>query len=352
MLSARVDLRSMEMALARFRLLFIHPFGTAHGLRDGTDSVFVRLTHGQRVSYGEATLPPYLNETQESVHEELTSFWLKLKGGNVGKSWGEAARALSSPARAAFHMAYNGLMNNDIVYEISSNGISDRGLVMVTVGMGPIEDIELKLNELPISPVLKVKLGSPEDLRTIETVKRLDHRRLFLDANQGWNSVEHAVRVIEAAGPERVVGLEQPFPKDRWDMHRELKARTDVPIYADESIQGPADLERAPEAFDGVNLKLMKCGGLDIAGQMAQRARELGLRVMLGSMSESSLGCGAMATLAGSADLVDLDGPWLIKNDPFTGLSMKQGQLVLAGDSSSGIKLREPSLLEFVPIGA
>lgn len=343
----------MEMALARFRLLFIHPFGTAHGLRDGTDSVFVRLTNGERVAYGEATLPPYLKETQHTVHEEIVSFWLKLKRGGMESHWEDAARTLSSPARAAFQMAYKGLNDRYMSSIISSdhNG-SAQGLSMVTIGMGQVEDIALKLTELPFSPVLKVKLGSPNDLLMIEMIKRLDNRKLFLDANQGWSSVDHAVRVIEAAGPAHVIGLEQPFPKDRWDLHQELKSRTDVPIYADESIQGLADLERAPEAFDGVNLKLMKCGGLDIAEQMAERARELGLRVMLGSMSESSLGCGTMALLADRADLLDLDGPWLIKNDPFAGLRMEQGKLVLGGNGTNWIELREPSPLEFITIGA
>ncbi|HRF80439.1 MAG TPA: enolase C-terminal domain-like protein, partial [Flavobacteriales bacterium] len=319
----------------------------------GTDSVFVRLTNGERVAYGEATLPPYLKETQHTVHEELVSFWLNMKRGRLESNWGDATQTLSSPARAAFQMAYNGLNNRDISSKESSddNG-SARGLAMVTVGMGQVDDIALKLSELPFSPVLKVKLGSSNDLLTIEMIKRLDNRKIFLDANQGWSSVDHALRVIEAAGPAHVIGLEQPFPKDRWDLHQELKSRTDVPIYADESIQGPADLERAPEVFDGVNLKLMKCGGLDIAEQMAERARELGLRVMLGSMSESSLGCGTMALLADRADLLDLDGPWLIKNDPFTGLRMEQGKLVLGGSGPNGVELREPSPLEFITIGA
>ena len=162
--------------------------------------------------------------------------------------------------------------------------------------------------------------------------------------------MDQALAAIEVVGVERVVGLEQPFAKDRWELHKELANECPITVYGDESIQGLDDLERAPEAFGGVNLKLMKCGGLDVAEAMAERARELGLKVMLGSMSESTLGCGAMASLQHVADLADLDGPWLISNDPFEGLEMHQGRLVM--DGIERIRLKEPSLLDFIPVGA
>jgi len=223
---------------------------------------------------------------------------------------------------------------------------------MVTLGHSLLNHISLKLSEMPRSSCLKVKLGSLADKATLKAVKELDQRPLFLDANQGWTSVVQALDAIAIAGEGDVVGLEQPFAKERWDLHAELRNVTAVPIYGDESIQGVADLERATEAFDGVNLKLMKCGGLDSAAAMAKRARELGLKVMLGSMSESSLGCGAMAQLAGSADLLDLDGPWLIKNDPFQGLRMEDGRLLIEGTTGVGIELRSGAQLNWIHIGA
>lgn len=211
---------------------------------------------------------------------------------------------------------------------------------MVTLGQTELTKIESKLIELPSSDILKVKLGSNNDQPTLEAILVLDDRPLFLDANQGWNSVEQALEVIELVGAHRVRGIEQPFAKDRWDLHGDLKRRTEVPVYGDESIQDLTDLERATDAFDGVNLKLMKCGGLDNALTMAKRAKDLGLEVMLGSMSESSLGCGAMAALSGCADLLDLDGPWLIKNDPFQGLSMMDGKLLIDEGAGIGVSPR------------
>lgn len=345
----------MEFALARYRLRFKHPFGTAHGLRDGTDSVFVRLRRNGAVGYGEATLPPYLDETQQSVHEELERYWLKF-GKEVGTAAGPLSpkEELSAPARAALQMAHTMLIYNEIDgHNESRNSIPVRrstATCMVTLGHTEVERIALKLKELPTAPILKVKLGAANDHEVLRAVCELDPRELFLDANQGWTSVRQALAAIVLVGTERVVGIEQPFAKDRWDLHAALASESPVPIYGDESIQGPDDLERAPEAFGGVNLKLMKCGGLDVAEAMAERARELGLKVMLGSMSESTLGCGAMASLQHLADLADLDGPWLISNDPFEGLEMQQGRLVV--DGLERIRLKQPSLLDFNPIGA
>ena len=223
---------------------------------------------------------------------------------------------------------------------------------MVTLGHSELGDIAKKLIELPKTALLKVKLGSADDENTLRLVKSLDDRPMFLDANQGWGSVDQALKAIDVAGEYRVIGMEQPFAKERWDLHRDLRNVIRIPVYGDESIQDMADLDRSPEAFDGVNLKLMKCGGLDSALAMVQRARDLGLKVLLGSMSESSLGCGAMAHLAGVADLVDLDGPWLIKNDPFEGLGLVGGNLVPKGAVGVGVQPRSGSELDWTPIGA
>lgn len=348
----------MELAIARYRLKFHHPFGTAHGLRDGTDSVFVRLRSGGVEGYGEATLPPYIPYTQYVVVENIASVWMKY-GSNTTEEeiLGALLAELCPPARAAFQMAHIDLKYRIMDASVGSHGpnnirLSEPAQCMVTLGHSNIDDIALKLSELPRSGVLKVKLGAPNDLDVLRAVNKLDDRRLFLDANQGWTEVAQAEQAVLVVGLRNVVGLEQPFAKDRWDLHAELRRRLDIPVYGDESIQGLQELERAPEAFDGVNLKLMKCGGLDVAADMAKRAQELGLKVMLGSMSESSLGCAAMASLAGTADLLDLDGPWLISNDPFQGLGMEDGKLVVEGSAGIGVHLRAGAELEFIPIGA
>lgn len=345
----------MELALAEYRLLFKHPFGTAHGTRVGTDSVFVRLLDGTFHGYGEATLPPYLPYQRSVVHQELSRVDLDLFIRSFERT--PSFPEFSPPSRAALTAAYYDLISRQLNTPSSSHlAISERphvhGRSMVTLGMCPIPDIALKLSELPTSSILKVKLGSENDHATLERIAELDSRPIFLDANQGWDRVDQALEAIAVLGPDRIVGMEQPFGKEQWDLHKVLGARTKIPIYADESIQGLNDLEHAQGVFSGVNLKLMKCGGLDVAKAMAERALDVGMRVMLGSMSESSLGCAAMFQLAGSADLLDLDGPWLISNDPFKGMEMEGGEFCVKGDVGFGVEPADPALLNWTTIGA
>lgn len=347
---------AMQLSMARYRLRFIHPFGTAHGMRDGTDSVFLKVAEDGFCGYGEATLPPYLEFSQESVYESIRFFWLNRVSGAEGDALFSGSDGLPPPARAAMEMCYNDLICNlkGVSYE-TFYGIQDVGPgpapCMVTIGHTSLTDIPLKIKELPNSDVLKVKLGSANDLHLVKALLELDDRPMFLDANQGWSTVSQALDVVAEVGVERLAGLEQPFEKTRWDLHAGLREQLTVPVYADESIQGMEDLERAAEVFGGVNLKLMKCGGLATALRMARRAKELGMKVMLGSMSESTLGCAAMASLQAMADLVDLDGPWLIANDPFEGLAMGKGGMVKRGRVGIGVRLRDNHGLDFVPIG-
>jgi L-Ala-D/L-Glu epimerase len=349
----------ITLSIAPFHLLFREPFGTAHGLRKGTDSVFVRLERNGVVGHGEATLPPYVKETQASVLQLLGSPELKIALAQNGAGLAEllaTARWRAAPgARAAVQCAYNELFNKELG-SLNSSGSDGLGTArcMVTLGSGEPGAYASRIAALPAGfPVLKVKLGGPFDLAILRRVCEHDDRPLLLDANQGWRSVDQAVLALNVAGADRVIALEQPFPKDRWDLHAALSKRTKALVIADESIQGPEDLERAPGVFGGVNLKLMKCGGLDVAQAMAERARQLGLQVMLGSMSESSLGCAAMLSLAGSADLLDLDGPWLLSNDPFEGMALHEGRLQTEHkEAGYGVRERIPSLLDWHPVGA
>ena len=351
----------MILSYAPYRLQFKHPFGTAHGIRTGTDAVFVRLEENGHVGYGEATLPPYLNDTLISVVQEFISIELNDLFNKLGEDLPHRNEtfplSLSRPCRAALSTAYYDLKSKQLNVIagslVETKGLSTtNGSAMVTLGYSDLGDIELKLSQLPISTILKVKLGSIRDPVTIRRVIDLDNRKLFLDANQGWQDVDQVLDLIELAGEDRIAGIEQPFGKDRWDLHAELSKLTRVPVFGDESIQGLHDPARARDVFNRVNIKLMKCGGIDRAAEIMIRARELDLLVMLGCMSESSLGCGAMAQLAPYSDLVDLDGPWLISNDPFTGLVMDGISMKCLGTTGLGVDLIEPACLIWSSLGA
>ena len=304
-------------------------------------------------------MPPYVEEDQASViralhHPELAR--AVRTGADALEAFLARPDVRLQPAfRSGLHTAYINLINKVKGISVSSRcEVPERALAMVTLGHGAVDDYADRVRQLePGFPVLKIKLGTPYDREILNAVIQADERPLLLDANQGWRSLDEALKVLEELDPKRVIGIEQPFAKERWDLHQALTERAEVLVIADESIQGLADLERAPGVFGGVNLKLMKCGGLDQAAEMAGRARELGLKVMLGSMSESTLGCATMLALAGLADLADLDGPWLLSNDPFTGLGLEKGRFTVQGDEAGfGVKLRPGMTLSWISIGA
>jgi L-Ala-D/L-Glu epimerase len=337
----------LKLSYCRYRLLFKHPFGTAHGLRDGTDTVFIRAEQDGFVGYGEATLPPYLKETTDSVIQRLSAFavppcenvadLLERLQGRPGELTGNPA------ARAALHTAMIDLAskrNNVSVYQGIDRFQLKRSVTLMTVGSGDVNAIPAKIKDTLLAEVIKVKLGALDDELALKKVKSLDNRRLFLDANQGLSTVKEALERIAWAGEDLVIGIEQPFGKDRTDLHAQLLTETTIPVYGDESIQDVADLETKAGSFSGVNIKLMKCGGMDRVKELIDRANGLGIKVMLGSMSESSLGCTVMAHYADLADVVDLDGPWLILNDPFQGMTMLNGEVVLPNGPGYGINLK------------
>jgi len=175
--------------------------------------------------------------------------------------------------------------------------------------------------EVPNRPVLKLKLGSEDDAVRVAAVRSArPDARLYLDANAAWSPDEAVARIreLERFGLDLV---EQPVPKEDIEGMGQVQARVNVPIVADESVQTLADVERlAAAGVQGINLKLMKVGGLAPALQMLKRARALGMRIMLGCMIETSLGVTAMAHLISLADWIDLDAPLLIRNDPFEGV--------------------------------
>lgn len=336
-----------------YRLLFKHPFETSHGVREGTDSIFIRLEENGISGYGEVTLPPYLKEKPKDVLErlfgsemaELDSAEKVLAYLNVEGNW----KSHQQGCRAALQCAWIDLLGkrtHKSVHQLLEIKQRTTPLSMMTIGITPIVELGTKLMEMPESDVLKVKMNGKASIPMLRAILKADARPVFIDANQGLSTVAEA-EMIQAEALERLIAMEQPFQLKYSDIQNELQAKSKYCIYGDEAIDSLADLEAAKGLYGGVNIKLMKCGGLDRAKAIADRAEELGIQVMLGSMSESSLGCTAMAHLAGQADLLDLDGPWLIKNDPFQGMDMQHGKLVMP--DAPGIGAVPEAELEFNP---
>ncbi len=292
---------SLAITICPYRLLFKHPFGTSHGLRDGTDALFVRLEEDGVLGYGEVTLPPYVKETVPGAMDRLRI--LAGQGPWSARKLGEALadhRFLEDmPAlRAGLQMAYFDHLSNiskTPVYQLLNANIPVCHLPVMTLGICPPNEVLEKLQELPPTGAFKLKVGDDRAAERLGSVLKHTSAKVLLDGNQGMVSVSSAVELIERIPAERLIGFEQPFDTGRDPDSRELAKRTGAVVFADESLQDEADMDRVARAFGGVNIKLMKCGGLDRAFRLAERARELGLKVMLGSMSESELGCTAMA---------------------------------------------------------
>ena len=188
--------------------------------------------------------------------------------------------------------------------------------------------------------MFKVKMGSKDDQRVLETVRSVTDRPVRVDANEGW-TLEDALSRLDWLQKMGVELVEQPLPAEQLEESAELRRQSPLPLFADESVHRAADIPRLAEAFDGINIKLMKCGGLGEALRMIHVARAHGMKIMLGCMVESSMAITAAAHLAPLVDYVDLDGNLLVDNDPFIGATIEDGRLVLPDGPGLGVSRRE-----------
>jgi L-alanine-DL-glutamate epimerase-like enolase superfamily enzyme len=225
------------------------------------------------------------------------------------------------------------------LYELMGIDPTSMPVTSFTIGMDTPEIVEQKVREAEGFAVLKVKMGTEDDRRVLETVRNVTDRVLRVDANEGW-SLEDALSRLEWLQEMGVELVEQPLPANQLTEMRELKKRSPLPLFADESVARAEDIPGLADAFDGINIKLMKCGGLGEALRMIHVARAHDMKIMLGCMIESSLAITAAAHIAPLVDFADLDGNLLITNDPFVGAEVRDGRLVLPTAPGLGVRDR------------
>jgi L-Ala-D/L-Glu epimerase len=213
----------------------------------------------------------------------------------------------------------------------------DAPLTTFSVGIDTPEITRQKTREAAEYPVLKVKVGLATDEATIEAVRSVTDKPLRVDANEGWKDKEEAVRKINWLEKQGVQFIEQPMPAEMLEETRWVRSRVHIPIIADEACQHAADIPRLKESYDGVNVKLDKSGGMLEAYRMIQIAKALGMRTMLGCMISSSVSVTAAAHLSPLVDYADLDGNLLISNDPFRGVLVEKGKLILPNRPGLGL---------------
>lgn len=311
----------IQLSYFPYRLNFKYPFRLSHTERTGTDNVYILLTSGEYSAWGECVFIPYYTETIETFKDlikdctfpssidDFDSFILNLK----------QKFPASNFCIASLDIALHNLRTTITSQTIAEKyGITDQPKnSSFTIGMSTDLEMEQKFLDNPSMSYYKLKVSQNEISRIIQTFRQITDKPFTIDANQGFIDRNEALSWSYKLADLGVWYIEQPFHKDDFESHAWLKARSPIPVIADESFQKYTDLEKIVKNFDGVNLKLMKCGGISEGVACLKRAKEMELKSIIGCMSESSVAANASMQIAPLADWVDLDGPLLITNDLF-----------------------------------
>jgi len=326
-------MKNIKLSWYPYSLELKHAFNIALNSRTTTPVVMVEIDYDGLIGYGEASLPPYLPENQKSVHDFLSKIDLSQYDDitNLDLILSDIDDLLpgNTAAKASIDIALHdlaGKINGVPVYKLYG-AERKRVFTSFTIGIDSPEIILQKLKEADNFRIIKVKLGSSFDREIISTIRTATDKPIFADANQGWGNRKEALDLIHWLHERNVVLVEQPFPKANLEDTAWLTENSPIPIIADEAVQRLSDIDRLQHAYSGINIKLMKCTGILEAYKMIKHARELGLKVMLGCMTETSCAISAAAQLCSLADWIDLDGNVLIKNDIFKGVDGADGTI-------------------------
>jgi L-alanine-DL-glutamate epimerase-like enolase superfamily enzyme len=315
-----------------------HAFTIATASRTTTPATMVEIERDGIVGYGEAAMPPYLGESQATAaafldRVDLARFADPFQLEKILPTI-DALAPGNTAAKAAVDIALHDWIGKKLGapwFRLWGLDPAKTPVTSFTIGIDTPEIVRQKTREAAPYNIIKVKLGrdAATDRGLIDAIRDVTATPITVDANQGWRDPAEALRMIEWLAPRGVVFIEQPMPKEQPDDNAWLRERSPLPLIADESVQRLADVPRAVGVFDGINIKLMKCTGLREAHRMITLARALGLKVMLGCMTETSCAISAAAQLSPLVDWADLDGALLIKNDLFAGATIVDGKITL-----------------------
>ncbi|WP_339920479.1 dipeptide epimerase [uncultured Flavobacterium sp.] len=323
-----------------------HVFRIAGGSRTNTPVLLIKLKYDRFVGYGEASMPPLYGESIASAQRfiktfDFSPFSSPLEIEAILKSLDQ--HAAGNPAiKAAVDIALHdliGKMKNIPLYEYFNLPRKELK-TSKTIGIDSAEIIRQRVDEAADYHYLKIKLGGDNDAEIIKAVRSVSHKPLFIDANQGWINKEEALDKIAWLKDEGAVFIEQPMPKKAFNDMEWLVARSPLPLIGDEGIQRLEEVKTASNFYHGINIKLMKSTGLHEAFAMANLAKSMNLKIMIGCMSETSCAIAAAAHLGAMADWVDLDGNLGVTNDPFQGHQVINGSIHL--NDTNGIGLINP----------
>ena len=318
----------MKITLYPYRLEFVFPFRIAHGTRTHTDAVFVELEQDGVRAFGEATFPPYLPYNQTESMALLGA--MDLSGISIPYNVDAILWQLKKqfpdtnnpPAFAAVEMALWTLkakLENTRVGDLLEIKEAEARPSFYTIAVCDKAEMAARLQH-GISKgfrLFKLKLDGKSDKQMLEDYRSLSDALFAVDANQAWTDIDEAISFAYQLQDHGCILIEQPFHRDDLIMTAALRSHLYLQIVADEACQGYDDIERISQSFDGINIKLQKCGGISNGLKMINRTRELNMKVLIGCMSESAIGCGAAEHIAPLCDWNDLDGKYLVREVPF-----------------------------------
>lgn len=332
----------MKLRFFPYELKLRHVFTVATYSRSTTPDVQVELEYGGVIGYGEASMPPYLQKELGTVDSVLA--FLKKVQEHIGQfddpfkmeeilAYVDSLSESDAAAKAAVDIALHDLVGKLLQapwYKIWGLDKDKAPSTTFTIGIDTPEVVKEKTRECAEQfNILKVKLGRDNDKEMIETIRSVTDLPIAIDANQGWKDRQYALDMIHWLKEKGIVMIEQPMPKEQIDDLAWVSERSPLPVFADESVQRLKDVAALKGVFTGINIKLMKCTGLREAWKMMTLARALGMKVMVGCMTETSCACSAAAQLSPAVDFADLDGNLLIANDRFKGMEVVKGKITL-----------------------
>jgi L-Ala-D/L-Glu epimerase len=345
---ARTSKKGLSLSFLPYDLQLRHTFTLANSSRKNTPDVLTRLEIDGVVGYGEASMPPYLGESIETATRFLSSLDLAQFNDPFQMDdilqYVDSAMPGNTAAKAAVDIALHdltGKLMKQPWYKIWGFDPADTPNTSFTIGIDTPEIVRQKVAEATPYKILKVKLGQATDRQMIETIRSVTDKPLCVDVNQGWTDRVKALETIYWLKENGVVFVEQPMPKTAIDDMAWLTQNSPLPTIADEAFQRLPDVMKVNGVYNGINIKLMKCTGMREAHQILTLARSLGMKVMIGCMTETSCAISAAAQLAPKADWADLDGNLLISNDPYSGMQVIDGKVTLIDRPGIGVKVEK-----------
>ncbi|GHT54030.1 L-Ala-D/L-Glu epimerase [Bacteroidia bacterium] len=327
----------MKLTFRPYDLQLRHVFTIANSSRTSTPDVLTEIEYDGVVGYGEASMPPYLGETQASVIEFLKKVNLEQFSSPFELddilTYVDKITENNTAAKASIDIALHDLVGKLLGqpwYKIWGLDAAKTPSTTFTIGIDTRDVVIQKTREdAPKYNILKVKLGRDNDKEMIEAIRTVTDKPIAVDANQGWTDKHYALDMIHWLSERGIVMVEQPMSKHKLDDNAWITERSPLPIYADESFQRLTDVLKLKGAFTGVNIKLMKCTGMREAWKILTVARAANMDVMIGCMTETSCAISAASQLAPAVDFADLDGNLLIGNDIYKGTTVVNGKLTL-----------------------